>query len=437
MIRIIKNRILIYLVLPIIDLITGSKILHYYLLIKKLNKSSKIEIIKWQNRKLKEIVLHAYYQTKYYKNLFDKSKINPNNITIDNLNSIPILTKKNIIENFNDLVPSNISKIKYKKASTGGSTGDPLVFYNDLNSISFTTANKIINWQKSDYLYGDKYLALGSSSLFPTNKKSFKHKLYYFIRGGIPFNAMNMSDKKIQEILKIILKKKINYIYGYASAIYLLAKYVVKNNIKIKILACFPTSEVLTELYRKTILDAFNCKIINSYGARDGGITAFEIEQARFQIGYNSIAKIKNSNKNDQGELLVTDLLNFSLPFINYQIGDNVSIYNSESNSNGQVFSTINGRTSDIIHLKNGNIITGPGFTILFKDLNVIAYKIIKIDPLKLKIEILPNINFEKSEEQLIYNTFKKHAGKECDIIIEYVDKFKTSNSGKKQYFIN
>lgn len=397
------------------------------------------EVLEWQREKLNLLVQHFYNNTIYYKRVFDELGIDPKSVrTIDDLKNLPPLTKKIIREHYEELVPKNISKIPHKHAATGGSTGAPLKYLLDLESWSYTTASNIYSFELQGLYYGDKYVTLGSSSLYPVNKKSTLHSIYYRLRNKIPLNGMNMSADVIKEHIAFIKKNKIKYIYGYASSIYLLAKYVAENKIELKLNACLPTSEILTDEYRAVIEETFHCKVMDGYGARDGGIAADELTPGHYHVGYNTICELTDCYQKDTGKLLITDLLNYAFPFIRYDIGDEVTMPNKIYDFyNGQVITRVYGRESHVIRLENGHFLTGPGFTILFKDLNVIAYKISKAGPLHVKVEILPNNNFTDEEEKLIYGTLKKHAGEECHIDIVHVDHFNEESSGKRNYFIN
>ena len=104
---------------------------------------------------------------------------------------------------------------------------------------------------------------------------------------------------------------------------------------------------------------------------------------------------------------------------------------------NGQVLKRVLGRTSDIIELENGRNLTGPGFTILFKDLNVKGYRIFKSNAMEMTIEIVKADNYTKEEEQLIIATMHKHAGDDCNIIIKYYDDLEFRKNGKSLFFMN
>jgi phenylacetate-CoA ligase len=401
-----------------------------------MQKYSKNEINEWQIEKLNKLLQHAYENTEYYRKIFNELKLIPKDIkTKNDLSILPILTKEIIRSNFEKLIPYNLSQLYYKAASTGGSSGVPLKFLLDNNSWSYCNANSTIYWEKTGYSYGDKYIALGSTSLFVNKHISYKHKFYYRLKNRIGVSGINMSDDNIENIIKIIRDGNIHFIYGYSTSIYLLAKYVIERNIKLDIKVCFSTSEVLTDLYRDVIIKAFNCIILDCYGARDGGISAFELKRGFYEVGYNSILSIDNSTV---GNVILTDLLNYSMPLINYKLGDSVEISNNlnEYKYNGQIINKVFGRDSNVIFLDNGNVLTGPGFTILFIDLSVKGYNIKKINGHCIEISIIKQPEFSIYDEMQVFNTFKKNAGNNCEVIIKYVENFDNLTSGKMQYFM-
>ena len=235
-----KSLLIKSIVLPLADKAMKTSISASIKQIKRMRQFSNTEIETWQNLQLKKLVYHAYTHTEYYKSLFDKNHINPNDIqTINDLEKLPVLTKSDVRNNFKKLIPKNIKNIPHKKASTGGSTGDPMPYLLDHKSWSFSNANNINNWEKTDYRYGDKFIALGSTSLFVDKKPSLKHRLYYKLKNKVGLNGVNMSDEVCRDYIKLIKENKIRFIYGYASAIYLLAKWIIENNETTNIKSCF------------------------------------------------------------------------------------------------------------------------------------------------------------------------------------------------------
>lgn len=440
----IRERIILSGVMPLADLKYHTHMPVWYKQIRRMQQLSANEILRWQTESMQQLIKTAYKHSKYYHELFDSLKLNPRDFQrIEDLEQIPPLTKDIIRERYNDILLDCNNLYHWKTASTGGSTGNPTRYVKDNNSWGFDTAWNLLMWQRTGYHYGDKFLALGSASIFPTQNKSVLHNLYYGMKRKMPFNAMNLSEERLKECVNFIIGNDIHYIYGYASSIFLLANYVIENNLerKLAISACFPTSEILTDVYRETIIKAFHCHVLDSYGANDGGIVAHKLNnEFGYKVGYNSIVQIKEpfEEKANYGTALLTDVTNTVFPFIRYELGDILNLGGGyDSFHNGQVLTKVVGRTSDIISLENGRKLTSPGFTILFKDLNVKGYRIFKSNPMEIKLEIVKLPEYTDAEERLIVDTMHKHAGDDVNIIIDYKDDIVTRKNGKNLFFLN
>lgn len=438
MIRKIKNKLLLGFVLPIVDLVYKTSSVYWLKRITELEKKNNEAISRWQLAELRKFVEHAYLHTRYYRNLFDKNGIKPSDIvTFDDLKKIPPVDKQIIRENYKDLIPDNIAELRYRESRSGGTTGEPLVYYCDEDTWGYITAAKINAWQKTSYLYGDSYVALGSTSLFPQKGRSLKNILYFFIRNGIALNGVNIDNSIAEKYILLIKEKKIKYIYGYTSSIFLLATYVLENKINIDYVeGVFTTSEVLTPYYRMTIESAFNAKIQDGYGARDAGITAFEVFPGEYHVSYNVVAEIENCFEPDTGTLLCTNFLNYSFPMLRYRLGDEVELLpHGSENYNGQVIRRVLGRTSDVMRLDNGHNLSSTGFSIMIKEFNVKAFRMTKVHGLKILLELQPNDNFENTEESIILNTIQKYVGDDCVVELKYVEGFDEIKNGKWNYF--
>ncbi len=71
---------------------------------------------------------HAYENVPYYRRIFDERGLRPGDIeNSHDLVKLPILTKKIIRSNFNEITATGFPKERTCVIATGGSTGQPLV----------------------------------------------------------------------------------------------------------------------------------------------------------------------------------------------------------------------------------------------------------------------------------------------------------------------
>ena len=242
------------IILPISDLFIGTKYYKYLKLFSKMKNLSRADIDSWQDKKFKKLIFHVYKNVPFYREYMDKNGIKPTDIcSKEDLKKFPIIDKDIIRNNFEKFIPDNLNKFKYKIAATGGSTGIPMKYYLDYETQSAMWAKRIHVLSKYGFKFGDKYLALGSSSIIPNSKEKGLSKYFHKLIRVKPLNAANMGKDNCEKAIEILRNNKIKMIYGYASAIYLLAKFVIKNKIDMELNICVTTSELLTRHYEETV----------------------------------------------------------------------------------------------------------------------------------------------------------------------------------------
>ena len=423
---------------PLAEKVKGTNSIEWYHRILEMNTWSKEEIRDWQEEQLQRIVNQAYHHTIYWKRIFDERGLKPSDIqTMDDLKKLPILTKNDIRDHYNEIVPDNLEEFQYRKDQTGGTTGEPMRYLVDEEVWGFGTANKIVAWRTTGYRFGDAFMALGSAALFK-KKAPLTRRVLDWIRNERAFNSMNMDEDLCRRYIEAMEKEGIHYVYGYASSIFLLAKYALDHKIDMSHMrGVFTTSENLTALYRETIEHAFSCCVMDCYGARDAAITAYEITHGNYYLGYEAFVEVVDEFEPNKGTLLSTNLLSMTFPLLRYNYGDAGELNNSSQEYNGQVLHRIYGRTSDVLRLDNGHVLTSPGFTILMRNFNVKAYDIQKLSGSSVRMQIVPAEGWNKEQETKLITEMLWFVGEGCDFTLEYVEKFEELKNGKRRYFMN
>jgi phenylacetate-CoA ligase len=104
------------------------------------------------------------------------------------------------------------------------------------------------------------------------------------------------------------------------------------------------TSEKIYDSYQEEVKQAFGLKIISEYGAAEAGIIAFECPCGNMHINIENVIV-----EEENGEIIVTNLLSRSFPIIRYKLGDNIILSKSgfkcECGKNHPVIIDVLGRT--------------------------------------------------------------------------------------------
>ncbi|MFC1938472.1 phenylacetate--CoA ligase family protein, partial [Chloroflexota bacterium] len=110
--------------------------------LKELEESqwwSRDKILELQNQRLRQLVRHVYDNVPYYRRIFDERALKPSDIESgEDLVKLPVLTKKLIRDNFDDMMARGFPAREIITHCTGGSTGEPLMFY--------VTKDEVFNW---------------------------------------------------------------------------------------------------------------------------------------------------------------------------------------------------------------------------------------------------------------------------------------------------
>lgn len=393
--------------------------------------SSRSELERLQNKRLKSIVKHAAENSAYYRGLLDNANIDPRKVsTIADLSTLPITSKSALLSNNNE-IQNNIAGQKAFLSETSGSSGFPLVFtrnqYWDAThnaSVMRGYAWHGVNaWDRNGYLWG--YNISGTAKV--------KTKLLDFIQNR--FRIFSYSKKEMDVFCRKLGKAK--YIGGYSSMIHELSKYIIdnpilKNQINLKMVK--GTSEKIFESYQVNAEQAFGKRMISEYGAAEAGIIAFECPNGNMHINMeNCIVEVVDN------EIVVTNLVSHSFPIIRYSLGDYVEVDNQTLCDCGRQSSTIKSVTGRVGAKIQGNVHAYPSLIIyyIFKNLAVnhhieLNYQAVqrRRGSLEFRLERILSSN----EKLYLSTEFKKYFKNDMELSISDNERLFTGDSKTKDF---
>lgn len=403
------------------------------------------ELEKFQKKRLRLLINHAYKNTPYYHKLFNTLELKPQNIkNFADLQQLPILTKEIIKNNFNELTSQNYTKDKPTPSATSGSTGEPMRFLINRHWRACNMAAAYREWTWTGYKIGDRMAYLWSSSHDISQQAKLKAKLNNFLLKTIYLDALNMTEKRLGEYIETLKNFKPKVINAYASAIYLMAQYMKNKYISdIQPRAILTSCETLFHNQRKVIENAFSCEVFDYYSGRE---TTFHAGECPEHKGYhmsieNAVVEfIKNNESVSQGEfgkIILTDLSNYAMPLIRYEIGD-LGKPSDEQCPCGRglpLMTEISGRIRDIIITKDGKYIPGAFFSMLFYDSKgetkgIKQYQFIQKTTDYAILKIIKGEDFSQTNLENIIEKIREKC-KDMVIETEFVNVILPTSSGK------
>ena len=451
-----------YLFLPLGDMVYGSSVSKELKRLKRNDFLSEEELLSIQNNKLQRLVRHCYDTVPYYKRLFDAQGITPDDIkTRQDLEKIPVLTKQIIRDNYDDMFSTAISSKRWKKSSTGGSTGTPLKFCTDAKEWSKWKASTLRAWEWYGLKLGDRIFSLGGNSI--NQKKSlfsFKGAYDRIIMRNFKFSSADVSDGCMQRHYEAFMKLKPKAMRGYGSSLYIFARYIEKNHLPlIPIRVILTTGEVLLPEYRRKLEEVFKAPVFDAYGAGDGGILSHECpEHNGFHITEESCV-IEITDKSgynlpdgEIGYVCTTDLDNYVFPFLRYHVGDMAYLKTAKCacGRKTRLIGEVLGRCGKLIYNKQGVPLSPtmlPFF--LYRDMdyhnqaNAAIYN--KIDKFQFRQDRDGNIIVlvklkDRNEDISQFDYVKPNIDKYFEgsaIEVKFVDAIPNLPSGKEDYCVS
>jgi phenylacetate-CoA ligase len=438
------------LLMPLHHWLIGASAAKYFWALRKTQWLSISDIKKLQLERLRANLDHAYRHVAYYRNLFDNVGFNPEELrSLDDLSKIPLLDKKTIKEHlYFDMLSDNHDKKNILQISTSGSTGEPFVCFADRYQLEIRWASTLRCQEWTGYKFGDKCLRLWHQTIGMKKSQILRERLdaLFSRRKFIP--TYEMSRNNLSKIIDLFEVYKPVLVDGYAEAFNLLARYLKYHpEHRVSIKGMMSSAQTLPQHSRDIIEEGFNTKVYDKYGAREFSGIAYECEKhlGHHVMAESYIVEILKDGKpalpGEIGEVVITDLNNYCMPFIRYRIGD-LAVAVEEKCSCGRglpLIGKIQGRTQSIIIGTKEQYVPGALFPHLLKDYEYMIQQF-QVEQRKLGEVILRIVKGEQHSEETmseINSILQQYLGPGMNINVQYVDKIPLGRTGKVQMSIS
>ena len=409
----------------------------------------------WSPERLQELqlqrlrqLLHRVERTvPYYRRLFAETGFSTNQIqSLQDLQRLPFLTKELIRDNSNVLRAEQARGLE--RFNTGGSSGEPLVFYIGKERVSHDVAAKwrATRWWSVDI--GDPEIVVWGSPIELGSQDRLRSIRDHLLRTEL-LPAFEMSEKKLDEFILRIKKHKPKMLFGYPSALSYIAKHARAHHVRMDrcgVKVAFVTSERLYDEQRTIISEVFGCPVANGYGGRDAGFIAHECPKGGMHITAEDLivevidGQGRPLSPGEAGEVVITHLATADFPFIRYRTGD-VAVLDHGHCDCGRglpLLKEIQGRTTDFLVTSDGTVMHGLALIYIIRDLQgVQQFKIIQEDRQYTRILLVTSTDFRESDIDIIRSGVRQRLGQEVEVSIERVADIPAERSGKFRYVVS
>jgi phenylacetate-CoA ligase len=410
-------------------------------------KMSLRELEDLQNGLLQRLIRHVYDNVPYYRRIFKERGLKPSDIqTPVDLYKLPLLTKQQVRASWDELRAVGIPRHKVRVARTGGTTGIPLSLLLDKECLVFDHALVLRHWSWAGYRPGARVAILRGLPLVSPEQKSCLYWRVDYLDNRLYMSSFHLSAETFSDYVNKLFEWRPDFIAAYPSSLFLLARFMQRQNVRIPVRAVFTSSEVLTGYERAVIEDRFECRVWDRYGTGERLVVTQQCEFGNYHQNVEfGVLQVdaplgKPARSGEKGALVLTGLRNFAMPLIRYVIEDvgSIQVGNCPCGRQLPLCGPVEGRKDDIIVTAEGRLMPRAGLDQIHEYVkNVERCQLVqrRVGEVILRVQSQPG--FERGEREVLMRELRKRIGASTRVILEEVEKLELTPTGKERFIVS
>jgi len=400
-------------------------------------------------------IFRYYYYMKIKKNEFDEEHLdnyvkwrlekitNALNITDcqknkdskDFVTLFPLISKIDVISNYQSYINIKAAKFIYNYGSTSGTSGTPLKIKQSLESVQLEEAFAYRQRKWAGYSLFDRIAWIRGDKIIPSSQITPPYWCRDYFLNRLLMSSYHISVNNSYLYIEQLEKYDPILIEAYPSSIIALAKWMRDNNYLYKgesLKAVMTSSEIFTDEDEQLVMETFGCKVYDWYGQAEhvAAIGTCEFGNKHLLIDY-SFVEIHGDGKQ---EIIGTSYNNVAMPLIRYKTGDFFEMSNNTCEC-GRIFPIVKkiyGRSLKGFQLSNGRKIVFLDHA--FKKIpNLIEAQIVQKGVDRFIVNLVVDDSFDDKYLEVILKDLIDRMGN-IDISFNKVDYIQRGKNGKFEF---
>jgi phenylacetate-CoA ligase len=401
----------------------------------------------YQIRQLRDFLTLAGELSPFYGELFRARSFDPSTLTsLNELERLPIIDRLTVKQHHQN-IRTPFARYRRLVLATSGTTGASLQvpMTPDVMQREYAFRSRFIRMGGAQK--GDRIAFFTGHVVKPVDDIRPPFHIRNYAENSIMFSVYHMSDTMLSSYVDALNTFRPKYLYGYPSAIYVLASYVERFHPRIvqRPAAVFVSSETLHDEQRTVIERAFGAPVFQWYGQMETTINIQECSHHKLHVmeeyGYLEILRSDGSHAlpGESGDAVGTGWGNPAFPLIRYRTGDRVVLASNQRcacGSQGRILERILGRDDDFIVTPDGRYIQRLGF--VFRSIQTVKESQIVQDSINhVTVRLVPLPGYSAHDEVLIREKLHERIGKGFSVSIQVLETLPRSKRGKFRYVIS
>jgi len=397
----------------------------------------------YQLERLQRMLAHAYDTVPYYRGAFDRAGVKPGDCrSLADLERFPILTKQHVVAAGDEMVSKRFPRWALWTSHTSGTTGTPLELRRNLASIGQEHAFVRRQWSWAGISKRDVCAMLTGRVIIPPDQTEGRLYRYVPFMKELVLSTYHLGDAVIDRYIAAMRTHNARALVGYPSAALRMAQGCLDRGVELPMRAVLTSSETLLPEARATIERAFGCQVFDFYGSAERVCYIHTCEKGQYHIipEYGVTELVPAEGLPGAFRVIATGLWNRAMPFIRYELGDQVELGPNEC-SCGRQFVTVNrilGRAADCIVTPSGRRLGAALLShLLYGAKNIRATQVVQDSEDHVDVLYVAGASFRSEDRATFERLIRKHLPSELSIDLKSVTDIPRSKSGKHVYIRN
>lgn len=356
----------------------------------------------WQ--RLRALVAHAWDTAPFWRERLQAAALSPGELrTWADWRRLAPLEKSDVQAHAAAMLSSRAPK--GLQASTSGSSGTPVTIDRGHLSWAHAHANIFRAWRWWGLDCGDRHAYFWGVPIDPAYRRIAERKDRFFNR--IRCSAFALDPASARASYDRLRADRTRFALGYPSALTHFADQVQAQGLDGRALGwkvVFTTAEMLRDVQRERIAEAFGCRVADGYGCAEIGVAGFEHPEGGMRVPVESVVVDYERTPEGGWTVLLTDLHNFRMPTLRYRVGDLVLPQADPgaedywplppgAHCHLPMLGTLQGRAGDTLELPDGRRINANQPSYIFKahgrEGRVLEYQFVQFPAGRIELRIV------------------------------------------------
>ncbi|MDF1552153.1 MAG: hypothetical protein P1P84_03775 [Deferrisomatales bacterium] len=394
--------------------------------------------------RLRRAVALAYAHTPFWRQVLDQRGIAPADVrSLEDLRRFPLLDKQTIRDSREEMVWKGEGK-RVQLVRTSGSTNEALEFYTSSTREAHINAARMRGHEWVGVRRGDREMYYWGSPIELSKQDRVKRVRDWLINDGLT-NGFEVTPARVRGYFEHWLRWRPRCIFGYPSTFVLTAAICESLGLDLKRLkprglqVICTTSEMLSDVDRQLIAEAFGVPVCDSYGLREAGLIGHECAHGTMhcvdeQVFLETIDPETGEPTAGEGELVVTNLVGPAFPVFRYRTGDIVTL-SDEPCPCGRTLSRVQisgGRAVEFVVTKEGKWVVGYSFIYIARAVpGIVKFQVVQERLGEIRVRLAVDGRFPEDGAAQVRAKVAQRLGGDDEITVELVDDIAPARSGK------